>query len=243
MSDGYDPYNQEINDDNSNDLSSQMAQGGDEAQQVSQQIASYGPQPTPQMSYAPGQQPVGLIDRPLMSVAPDQSQQQSQDQGQGDLSSDSQDIQQGAGSKESDAFETIKTYSGMMNNMLGLSTIPLTGGAPAPTGGDKTGGESAFFSKLMDGILNPKNANLTNLGANFIAGMFNYKSKTKMADAQISHMKASSDAALMNAQTAASAENLRQAGSRAMGLIDMPKQAPIQYKNLLAERRARSGAK
>lgn len=138
---------------------------------------------------------------------------------------------------QDETFNTIKEYSGMMNNMLGLSKSVMTGGE-TKTGGEDTG----FMSKLMEGILNPKNANLTNLGANFLAGMMNYKSKSGLANAQINSLNKSAEASMMNAQTAQAAQNLQEAGSKAMGLIHMP-QAPIKYHNLLAERRARSGAK
>lgn len=143
--------------------------------------------------------------------------------------------------KTYEAFNTIKEYSGMMNNMLGLSKSVMTGGGEAKTGGEDTG----FMSKLMDGILNPKNAEITKIGAGIIAGMFNYKSKNAAANAATKSAEASmmnAESARMNAQTAQEAQNLQTAGSKAMGLIHMP-QAPIKYQNLLAERRARSGAK
>ena len=153
-------------------------------------------------------------------------------------------------------YDTIMKYADITRDMFGIaadaSDGKIGGGSITdfgdsankamninPSGGEDTG----FMKDLMKGILDPKNSNLTNLGANFLAGMMNYKSKAALTGAQVNSLNKNAEATMMNAQTAQAAENLKQAGSKAMGLIHMPKAAPIQYTNLLAERRARSGAK
>lgn len=252
--DGYEPYDDATYNDNTQDVSNDFAQGGDESQQVSNAIASYS-NPTPQMSVDPKDGLVGEASpSPQMSYAPtgdpSSSQPSQTDQGTEDTQQLSPDAQR--------TYDTVMKYADITRSMFGLgadmsdgetsnsSISDFTGAVGKVAGGTGGGGEDpGFFKDLMKGILSKDNAGIVNLGANLIAGMFNQKSKNAASDAVTKNAESSrmsAEATVMNAKTAQRAQEQKEMGARAIGLIDMP-QAPIKYQNLLAERRTRSGAK
>jgi hypothetical protein len=253
---GYEPYDDTTNNDNTQDVSNDFAQGGDESQQVSNAIASYS-NPTPQMSVDPKGGLVGEASPyPQMSYAPTPAGSIGNVTTQGPA--DGQDAQsQAEGKPEYDPHKVISDSIDITDKMLGLSDLSETisatqNGINAMTQGDISGSgtntkteSTEFFSTLMKGILNKDNAGIVNLGANLIAGMFNQKYKNAASDAATKNAESSrisAEAGALNAKTAQRAQEQKEIGARAIGLIDMP-QAPIKYQNLLAERRTRSGAK
>lgn len=97
--------------------------------------------------------------------------------------------------------------------------------------------DKGFVKTIMEFIKNPENKNITALGSSFLSGMFNQKYKQAQSDAQ----KSNAEANMMNANTSAAAQALKEKNNKAVGLINF-KQGDNKYQDLMAEKRARSGA-
>lgn len=97
--------------------------------------------------------------------------------------------------------------------------------------------DKGFVKTIMEFIKNPENKNITALGSSFLSGMFNQKYKQAQSDA----LKSNAEANMMNANTSAAAQALKEKNNKAVGLINF-KQGDNKYQDLMAEKRARSGA-
>ena len=97
--------------------------------------------------------------------------------------------------------------------------------------------DKGFVKTIMEFIKNPENKNITALGSSFLSGMFNRKYKQAQSDA----LKSNAEANMMNANTSAAAQALKEKNNKAVGLINF-KQGDNKYQDLMAEKRARSGA-
>lgn len=97
--------------------------------------------------------------------------------------------------------------------------------------------DKGFVKTIMEFIQNPENKNITALGSSFLSGMFNQKYKQAQSDA----LKSNAEANMMNANTSAAAQALKEKNNKAVGLINF-KQGDNKYQDLMAEKRARSGA-
>ena len=107
---------------------------------------------------------------------------------------------------------------------------PVYSKTPPPEG-------EGFVKTIMEFINNPENKNITALGSSFLSGMFNQKYKQAQSDA----LKSNAEANMMNANTSAAAQALKEKNNKAVGLINF-KQGDNKYQDLMAEKRARSGA-
>lgn len=97
--------------------------------------------------------------------------------------------------------------------------------------------DKGFVKTIMEFIKNPENKNITALGSSFLSGMFNQKYKQAQSD----ELKSNAEAHMMNANTSAAAQALKEKNNKAVGLINF-KQGDNKYQDLMAEKRARSGA-